>query len=110
MTKDNNDNSGGSSSSQNTQISAAIATLKIPPFWSNRPDLWFLQVETLNSDLKASSQTKYGYLVSCLPSETMEIIADILKNPLNNENYEGLKEALLDIDDRICKKSVLILF
>lgn len=87
---DNNDD-------KDNEISAAMATLKIPPFWSNRPDLWFLQVET-QFRLKGitASQTKYDYLVSCLPSETMEIVADILTKPPATEKYEGLKKSLLD--------------
>lgn len=75
------------------QLSAA---LKIPPFWSNRPNLWFLQVET-QFRLKGitASQTKYDYLISSLPPESMEIVADFLLNPTKADKYETIKKLLV---------------
>lgn len=75
------------------QLSAA---LKIPPFWSNRPNLWFLQVET-QFRLKGitTSQTKYDYLISSLPPESMEIVADFLLNPTEGDKYETIKKLLV---------------
>lgn len=73
-----------------------ISTLKIPPFWNNRPDLWFLQVETqFRVKGITASNTKYDHLVASLPSETMEIVADILLNPPASDKYINLKNALL---------------
>lgn len=73
-----------------------FATFKIPPFWASRPDLWFLQVET-QFRLKGirTNNTKYDYLVSVLPTETMEIVADILMNPPEEDKYLALKNALI---------------
>lgn len=42
-----------------------------------------------------SSNTKFDYLVSSLPSEMMEIVADILMTPPADDKYKGLKLALI---------------
>lgn len=75
------------------QVSAA---LQIPPFWSKRPTLWFLQVET-QFRLKGitTSQTKFDYLVSSLPVESMETIADALSHPIEGDKYEIIKQLLI---------------
>lgn len=72
------------------------ATLKIPPFWASRPNLWFLQVET-QFRLKGitSSNTKYDYLIAALPAESMEIVADFLTNPTEGDKYENIKKLLI---------------
>lgn len=58
---DNEDDIGAAGDGPAVQISAA---LKIPPFWANRPDLWFLQVET-QFRLKGitSAGTKYDFSI-----------------------------------------------
>lgn len=76
------------------QMSAA---LKIPPFWSNRPDLWFLQVET-QFRLKGitSSNTKYDYLISSLPPDSMVIVSDFLANPpREGDKFDLIKRLLV---------------
>lgn len=90
------DQGAGTSSESGSQISSAI--LKLPPFWSNRPDLWFLRIETqFRMRGITSSQTKYDYVVSSLESDAMEIIADVLLNPPQDENlYGNLKRHLID--------------
>lgn len=73
-----------------------LSSLKIPPFWSNRPDLWFLQVET-QFRIKGitSSNTKFDHLVASLPNDTMELVSDILLTPPTTNKYETLKQQLL---------------
>lgn len=80
----------------NTIESTIIATIKIPSFWTNRPELWFLHVETqFRMKNITTSSTKYDYTVSALQPETMEIVADILLNPPATNKYENLKNTLL---------------
>lgn len=86
-----------STSMRNDTILQVSAALKIPPFWSNRPDLWFLQVET-QFRLRGitTSQTKYDYLISSLPPDSMEIVADFLINPSADvDKYEAIKKLLI---------------
>lgn len=82
---------------ENENLSQQAASLKIPPFWSTRPELWFVQVETqFRVKGITSSNTKYDYLVSSLNNETMELVADILLNPPSQNKYESLKTQLLN--------------
>lgn len=75
---------------------AGISNLPIPSFWSNRPDLWFLQIE-MQFKLKKiqTSNVRYSYLVSFLPPEVMETVSDFLLNPPDDEKYEKLKQLLI---------------
>ena len=75
----------------------SLISIKIPPFWNNRPDLWFLQIET-QFRLKniTASNTKYDYLVASLNNQTMESVADVLITPPAQNKYENLKKVLLE--------------
>lgn len=69
---------------------------KLPVFWSNMPEVWFIQVEqifTLNRIL--SDVSKYRHVVAVLPQEAMSNVIDLLRNPPENEKYNSLKQALI---------------
>lgn len=84
------------SNQSNNSSTQCLSTLKIPPFWSGRPDLWFLQVESQFKIKNITSpSTKYDYLVASLPTETMELVSDYLLNPSSGNKYDGLKTLLL---------------
>lgn len=92
-----NDTPASSNNSNSEPAWQMSASLKIPPFWSNRPDLWFLQIET-QFRLKGitSSNTKYDYLISSLPADSMEIVADFLTNPTREgDKFENIKKLLI---------------
>lgn len=73
------------------------AHLKIPPFWANRPTLWFIQVETqFRINTIKSNNSKYDYIIATLPPETMELISDVLTNPPEHDKYETLKRTLIE--------------
>lgn len=87
----NNETEGEAIVSQNN-----VASVKIPPFWGNRTDLWFIQVEAqFRTKGITSSNTKYDYLVGALQPETIELVADIVLNPATSNRYENLKAALV---------------
>lgn len=93
VAQDNDEEVRTNPTTTNIQLSSAV---KIPPFWNARPDLWFLQVETQFRMKKITSNaTKYDHLVSSLPSETMEIVADFLINPPDDNKYVLLKKLLI---------------
>lgn len=74
-----------------------VSTIKIPPFWNNRPDLWFIQVEAqFRAKGITASNTKYDHLVSALPPETMEVVADVVLNPPKDNRYDHLKKLLVE--------------
>ena len=52
-----------SESSQGGHIHGA--TVRLPPFWTDRPGLWFAQAEAqLSLDSVTSEKTKFNYVVS----------------------------------------------
>lgn len=87
----------GANTNQNSDNVNSVA-VKIPPFWSNRTDLWFITVETQFRLRKITSpHTMYDHLISSLPAETMELVADALLHPPNDvdDPYDHLKKLLI---------------
>ncbi|KAH8038818.1 hypothetical protein HPB51_003321 [Rhipicephalus microplus] len=75
---------------------AAIQHVNLPPFWPNSPSTWFLQVE-VHFRLRQiiSQQTRYWNLVSCLPPDVADDLADILASPHPSHPYDTLKAAII---------------
>ncbi|KAH8031935.1 hypothetical protein HPB51_022133 [Rhipicephalus microplus] len=60
---------------------AAIQHVNLPPFWPNSPSTWFLQVEAhFRLRQITSQQTRHWHLVSCLPPDVADDLADILSS------------------------------
>ena len=80
-------------------VQQVAAALKLPPFWSAEPDLWFLQVEaqfqTRNPPL-TNDHTKYNYVLQVLHTDICKEIAAVIRNPPDENKYEVLKSALID--------------
>ncbi|CAN7993850.1 unnamed protein product, partial [Ixodes hexagonus] len=74
----------------------SAVNIKLPPFWTADPELWFLQVESqftarhITADL-----TKYHHVVSSLPPTTASEIRDLLFAPPANDAYGTLKRTLI---------------
>ncbi|KAH8027785.1 hypothetical protein HPB51_009667 [Rhipicephalus microplus] len=75
---------------------AAIQHVNLPPFWPNSPSTWFLQVE-VHFRLRqiTSQQTRHWHLVSCLPLNVADDLADILASPHPSHPYDTLKAAII---------------
>ncbi|XP_055951489.1 uncharacterized protein LOC129987546 [Argiope bruennichi] len=72
-------------------------SIKIPPFWCEKPDIWFYQVEAQFEINKISTEeTKFNYLVSQLEPKYVEHIWDIIKDTKPNK-YALAKERLLNM-------------
>lgn len=72
-------------------------SIKIPPFWADKPELWFYQIEAqfnLNGIIR--EDTKFNYLISQLEAKFMENIWDIIKCTEPNK-YSLAKERLLQL-------------
>ncbi|XP_034933833.1 uncharacterized protein [Chelonus insularis] len=77
-------------------IVATVAEAKLPAFWKNKPDLWFIQVESIfRSKGIRSDIAKYDAVVGTFDSETIELATDILRNPPEENKYEYLKDHLI---------------
>ena len=74
----------------------AAGSVKIPPFWSNNPALWFLQVEAQLTLKDITSQlTKFHYIVSSLEPQVALHVRTLILNPPAAARYDALKTALL---------------
>ncbi|KAH7934546.1 hypothetical protein HPB51_029088 [Rhipicephalus microplus] len=74
----------------------AIHHVNLPPFWPNSPSAWFLQVEAhFHLRQITSQQTRHKRLVSCLPSDVAEDLADIIASPNSSHPYDTLKAAII---------------
>lgn len=72
-------------------------SIKIPPFWIDRPEIWFYQVEAqFKINGIVSEDTKFNYLVSQLEPKFVENIWDIVMNE-SNAKYSESKTRLLDL-------------
>uniref|UniRef100_A0A6M2DQP9 DUF7041 domain-containing protein n=1 Tax=Xenopsylla cheopis TaxID=163159 RepID=A0A6M2DQP9_XENCH len=72
-------------------------TPHLPPFWNDKPALWFAAVEAQFSKYKITSEsTKYDYIISVLNSDTASEIEDIIINPpAPTQAYTVLKQTLI---------------
>ncbi|GBM80079.1 hypothetical protein AVEN_21796-1 [Araneus ventricosus] len=72
-------------------------SVKIPPFWINKPEIWFYQVE---AQFKISSitaeETKFNYLISQLDPKFVGNIWDIIRSD-SQINYMDSKSRLLNL-------------
>lgn len=69
---------------------------KIPPFYQQKPDLWFIQVESqFRSAGITQDATKFDTVVGVLEPRYLDSIADILRNPPATGKYEALKLQLI---------------
>lgn len=90
------------------EIEASKVSVKIPPFWLERPDVWFRQVEAQFklSGVKRES-TMFDYLVSQLERRYVADILDILDSGVENK-YTLTKQRLLSLycesDDKQLKR------
>ncbi|XP_028142668.1 uncharacterized protein LOC114336493 [Diabrotica virgifera virgifera] len=89
----------GASSSVLQDISASGVdriSVKIPPFWPNDPEIWFLQVESQFTLANiTSNSTKFNYIVANLETAYISEVRDIIVSPPATEKYVKLKAELI---------------
>lgn len=79
------------------RLEANKVSIKIPPFWIEKPEIWFYQVEAQFSIGKiVAEDTKFNHLVSQLEPKYIENIWDIIRGTEVNK-YSLAKERLLNI-------------
>ncbi|XP_050508023.1 uncharacterized protein LOC126885489 [Diabrotica virgifera virgifera] len=82
--------------SANTSASVDRISVKIPPFWPNDPEIWFLQVENQFTLANITSDaTKFNYIVANLDTAYILEVRDIIVSPPATERYEKLKSELI---------------
>ncbi|GFR23376.1 retrovirus-related Pol polyprotein from transposon 297-like Protein [Trichonephila clavata] len=70
--------------------------VKPPPFWRNKPNLSFFQLEAQFDVANITQdQTKYNIVLSALDEHILDFIEYILSNPPTENKYIAHKSALL---------------
>ncbi|XP_017464639.1 PREDICTED: uncharacterized protein LOC108358028 [Rhagoletis zephyria] len=110
---DNADMSDNAAVAENKCLTGELQhnSIKPPVFCKQRPDLYFLQMESSFAITRVKSdETKYHYVISSLDAEAIMQIADIVSNPSATEKYEAVKKALIaeftDSDQRKIRKLI----
>uniref|UniRef100_A0A5S6R653 C2H2-type domain-containing protein n=1 Tax=Trichuris muris TaxID=70415 RepID=A0A5S6R653_TRIMR len=69
---------------------------KLPPFWADRPALWFAQVEAQFTVAGITQEaTKFAYVVSQLEGRYAAEVEDIITNPPARNAYSHLRNELI---------------
>ncbi|XP_052899532.1 toll-like receptor 3 [Anopheles moucheti] len=73
-----------------------VCSLKLPGFWMNAPDSWFIQAEA-QFDLTyiRSENTKYAHLLASLTPDALDKVIDVIRSPPEENRYTSLKHALM---------------
>ena len=90
--------SAASGSEHPATAAATVATvsMKLPPFWSADPEVWFAQVEAQFATRRVTSQkTQFEYVVSSLGPEFATEVRDLLLRPPADNPYATLKAELI---------------
>ena len=81
--------------------------VRLPPFWPDRPAIWFAQVEAQFELADITRQrTKFNYVVSQLNQEQAAEVKDIIISPPEHEPYNRLKAELVRRLSTSCEQRV----
>ncbi|XP_037518005.1 uncharacterized protein LOC119394770 [Rhipicephalus sanguineus] len=74
----------------------AVFDVKLPPFCSSDPVLWFAQVESQFAARRITADhTKYRHVVANIPPATASEVRDILLAPPAEDAYRVLKDTMI---------------
>lgn len=76
-------------------------SVKVPPFWSDHPEIWFAQIEAqfVVSGIVAD-ETKYSTVIAAIESQVLVQISDAVLKPPATGKYEFLKKCIIE---RFCE-------
>lgn len=81
--------------SEQSEVAKISLTLRIPPFWRDRPRLWFISFEAATHDLKKGQAQLAQMVIAQLERQDIEQITDLLYNPPETGQYDAIKERLI---------------
>lgn len=71
-------------------------SIKVGPFWQDRPALWFATLEAqFHINAITKEQTKFYYAISFLDTKVADEVCDLITQPPTENPYTTLKEALI---------------
>lgn len=73
------------------------ASMKLPPFWAERPELWFAQIEAMFVMHRITSDmSKFNYIIANLDTKVLQYIPDAVTNPPADDKYSYLKNKMIE--------------
>ncbi|GFQ67579.1 transposon Ty3-G Gag-Pol polyprotein [Trichonephila clavata] len=92
--------------SNEQKFEANKVSVKILPFWEEKPEIWFFQVEAQFSIANINQEeTKFNFIVAQLDSKFIENIWDIIQSNEKNK-YSCAKSRLLSTFKESEEKSI----
>lgn len=88
---------GGFATNNTNEVVVNRVSVKVPPFWPERPEIWFAQVEAqfgiagITTDL-----TKFNTVVAAIESNVLSQISDAILMPPEDGKYENLKKCMIE--------------
>ena len=78
------------------ESSVGTLTVKLPAFWADKPEAWFVQAEANFRARRITSQmTKFNLVVVALDADTIDGLLDLLEKPPDEDSYDQLKARLM---------------
>ncbi|GBM71647.1 hypothetical protein AVEN_269198-1 [Araneus ventricosus] len=84
------------SESSNFYAGVSVVATETLAFWSNKPELWFAQLESQFAlgNIYVDS-TKFHYVIAALNSDDFTCVSDLVLNPPQTNSYNSLKTRLI---------------
>lgn len=100
---------GGGDADAGNEEANSVRKIKLPPFWVEKPEIWFYQVEAqFTVERVRSDIAKFNHLVANLEPKIIENIWDIIEGEETNK-YAAAKSRLLNIFKESDEKQIRIL-
>ena len=71
---------------ESSTTEANTVAIKLPTFWSHRPQIWFAQAEA------QFERTRFYHVVAALDAVTTERVEDLIVFPPSDNQYKALKK------------------
>ena len=86
----------GSMAKVEDDVAVGSLTVKLPTFWPDKPEAWFVQAEANFRARRITSQkTQFNVVVVVLDADTIDGVLDLLEVPPDEESYDKLKACLV---------------
>jgi len=87
----------GGVSNPDGQGSLTTVSIKLPTFWTDSPEVWFLQAESQFAIKRVTaSMTKFHHCVAALPQDVATRLIDLIRNP-SADPYTALRARLVNM-------------
>lgn len=83
---------------EDTQVKPELfrVSVKIPPFWAEDPNIWFIKVESQFITCGITQdETKFHHIVAALDGKILQQVTEAVMNPPAGDKYKHLKQQLI---------------